>query len=77
MDKMDISEEMMTSSDVFESIMKEWNREESPIQDTYQIKVTDINLINKTANEIKDIRYVDTVKYGEGKRTAEEEASAS
>ena len=65
-DKMDISKEMMESSDVFESIMSEWTREESPIQDTYQIKVTDINLINKTANEIKDIRYVDTVKYGEG-----------
>lgn len=65
-DKMDISKEMMESSDVFESIMSEWTREESPIQDTYQVKVSDINLINKTANEIKDIRYVDTVKYGEG-----------
>lgn len=65
-DKMDISKEMMDSSDVFESIMSEWTREESPIQDTYQIKVTDINLINKTANQIKDINHVDTVKYGEG-----------
>ena len=65
-DKMKISEEMMDSSDVFESIMKEWDREESPIQDTYQIKVTDINLINKTAEEIKDIENVDVVKYGEG-----------
>ena len=54
-DKMKISEEMMDSSDVFESIMKEWDREESPIQDTFQVKVTDINLINKTAEEIKDI----------------------
>ena len=66
MDKMDISEEMMISSDVFESIMKEWNREESPIQDTYQVKVTDINLIKKTADEIKLIDHVDVVKYGEG-----------
>ncbi|MBR6690629.1 MAG: permease-like cell division protein FtsX [Bacilli bacterium] len=65
-DKMDISEEMMESSDVFNSIMSEWTREESPIQDTYQIKVTDINLINKTAEEIKDIKNVDIVKYGEG-----------
>jgi len=65
-DKMDISKEMMSSSDVFKSIMSEWTREESPIQDTYQIKVTDINLINKTADEIKKIQNVDVVKYGEG-----------
>ena len=65
-DKMEISKDMMESSDVFDSIMSEWTKEESPIQDTYQIKVTDINLINKTAEEIKDIENVDTVKYGEG-----------
>ena len=65
-DKMDISKDMMESSDVFNSIMGEWTREESPIQDTYQIKVTDINLINKTAEEIKDIENIDVVKYGEG-----------
>jgi len=65
-DKMDITKDMMASSDVFNSIMGEWTREESPIQDTYQIKVTDINLINKTAEEIKDIENVDVVKYGEG-----------
>ena len=65
-DKMDISKDMMESSDVFDSIMSEWTREESPIQDTYQIKVTDINLINKTADEIKNIENVDLVKYGEG-----------
>lgn len=65
-DKMDISKEMMASSDVFESIMSEWTREDSPIQDTYQVKVTDINLINKTADEIKNIENVDVVKYGEG-----------
>ena len=65
-DKMTISEDMMESSDVFDSIMSEWTREESPIQDTFQIKVNDINLINKTAEEIKDIENVSVVKYGEG-----------
>ena len=65
-DKMDISKDMMASSDVFNSIMGEWTREESPIQDTFQIKVTDINLINKTAEEIENIENVDIVKYGEG-----------
>ena len=65
-DKMKISEDMMEASDLFKSIMSDWTREESPIQDTYQIKVDDINLINKTANEIKSIENVDVVKYGEG-----------
>lgn len=65
-DKMDISKEMMASSEVFKSIMSEWTREDSPIQDTYQVKVTDINLIHKTAEELKNIENVDVVKYGEG-----------
>ena len=65
-DKMEISKDMMESSDVFNSIMSEWDREQSPIQDTYQIKVTDINFINKTAEELKEIENIDIVKYGEG-----------
>lgn len=65
-DKMDITKDMMASSEVFDSIMANWTREESPIQDTFQVKVTDINLINKTATEIEEIENVDIVKYGEG-----------
>ena len=65
-DKMDISKDMMESSDVFRNIMSDWTREESPIQDTYQIKVDDINLINKTAKELQKIEHIDVVKYGEG-----------
>ena len=65
-DKMDISKDMMSSSEVLDNIMKDYTRENSPIQDTFQIKVDDINLINKTADEIKQIENVDIVKYGEG-----------
>jgi len=65
-DKMDISKDMMDSSEKFKSFMEDWTREESPIQDTYQIKVTDINLIHKTAEELKSIEHVDVVQYGEG-----------
>lgn len=64
-DKMDISKEIMASSETYKSIMKDWTREESPIQDTYQIKVEDINLIHKTAEELKSIENIDLVKYGE------------
>lgn len=65
-DKMKISEEMMESSQTLKGIMSKYTREDSPIQDTYQIKVTDINLINKTASEIEQIDKVSIVKYGEG-----------
>ena len=65
-DKLDISKEMMESSEVFEGIMDDWTREDSPIQDTFQIKVNDIDLINKTADDIGKIDGVDIVKYGEG-----------
>ena len=65
-DKMTISEEMMATSDVFKDIMQSWTEENTPVQNTYQIKVTDINLISKTADEIKDIEGITSVKYGEG-----------
>ena len=65
-DKMDISKDMMESSEVYKNIMSGWTREESPIQDTYQIKVDDINFIHKTAEELKKIDHISVVKYGEG-----------
>lgn len=64
--KMEITQEMMDSSDVFKSIMGEWNEEESPIQDTFIVKVSDINDIKKTADTIKEFEHVSLVKYGEG-----------
>ncbi len=65
-DKMSISKEMMESSDVFKNILGNYNEEENPIQDTYQVKVKDIELIKKTADQIKEIDHVSVVKYGEG-----------
>lgn len=64
--KMEIMQEMMDSSDVFKSIMGEWSEEESPIQDTFIVKVSDINNIKKTADAIKEFEHVSLVKYGEG-----------
>ena len=52
-DKMDISKEMMESSKVFEGIMKDWDEKESPIQDTYQIKVTDVKRKNRPCSSSK------------------------
>ena len=64
--KKDITKDMMESSDIFDSIMKNWSDEENPIQNTFQIKVKDINKIDSTANQIKKIDGVTLVKYGEG-----------
>ncbi len=64
--KSELTEEMMKSSDVFNSIMAEWDEEENPLQATFQVKVVDIDTIGDVANKIKEIEYVDVVKYGEG-----------
>lgn len=65
-DKMSISKEMMESSDVFQNILGNYDEKEIPIQDTYLVKVKDIEKIKKTADQIKDLDHVSIIKYGEG-----------
>ncbi|MDD3453123.1 MAG: permease-like cell division protein FtsX [Bacilli bacterium] len=64
--KTEIANEMMESSEVFANIMGSWTENESPIQDTFLVKVKDIELIGETANQLKKIENVQIVKYGEG-----------
>ena len=64
--KMEVSNEMMESSDVFKSVMQNWDESQTPIQATYQVKVKDINEIKNIAEEIGKMDGVDIVKYGEG-----------
>ena len=64
--KMEVSEEMMASSEVFSSVMKDWDESNTPIQATYQVKVKDINEIKYVADSIAKLEGVDIVKYGEG-----------
>ncbi len=64
--KEDITTDMMESSDVFKNIMGGWSLEENPIQNTFLVKVSSIEQIGETANEIKEIEHVAVVKYGEG-----------
>lgn len=64
--KNQVKEEMQKESDVFDSILSEYTDENNPLQDTFLVKVIDINNIGKTADEIKKIDNVDIVKYGEG-----------
>lgn len=64
--KMSIANDMMESSETYKNIMSNWTEETSPLQDTYLVKVKEIENIGKTADEIKKIEGVDTLKYGEG-----------
>lgn len=65
-DKMTISKDMMESSEVFKNILGNYDRTENPIQDTFLVKVKEIEKIKKTANQIKEMEHVNIVKYGEG-----------
>ncbi len=64
--KNQVKEKMQKESDVFDSILSEYTEETNPLQDTFLVKVIDINEIGKTADQIKKIEHVDIVKYGEG-----------
>lgn len=64
--KMDISNEIMESNEVFKNILKDLDESTTPIQATYQVKVTDLKEIKYVADQIKDFDGVDLVKYGEG-----------
>lgn len=64
--KTEIANEMKESSEIYSNVMEGWTEEENPLQSTFLIKVKDIDKIGKTAEKIKKIEYVSTVKYGEG-----------
>ena len=64
-DKMETAEDMMESSEVLRGAMENYTRENSPLQDTFQLKVKDIDTIDKTAKDISKIEGVNLVKYGE------------
>ena len=64
--KNQVKEEMQMESEVFDSILSQYTEETNPLQDTFLVKVDDINKIGKTADKIKKIEHVNLVKYGEG-----------
>jgi cell division transport system permease protein len=64
--KQETLEEMKASSETYEQIMNNWDENENPLQDTFQVKVNSIDHIGETAETIKGFEGVDVVKYGEG-----------
>lgn len=64
--KEEVAEQIKEQSEVFEVVLEEFKGEESPLKDTYQIKVKNIEQIKNTADKIKKIEKVSVVRYGEG-----------
>lgn len=64
--RQEVKEEMRSESEIFDTVMSQWNEEENPLKDTFQIKVKDVEQIGKTAKEIKKIEGIESVQYGEG-----------
>ncbi len=64
--KTDVKKQMQDESEVFSKILDTWPEDESPLKDTYQIKVKDVNKIGATAEKIQKIKNVSVVRYGEG-----------
>lgn len=58
-------QEMMKESDVLESVMKEWEEDETPLRDSFLIKVKSLEEIKNTVNQIKNVENIEVVNYGE------------
>lgn len=64
--KQEVKEDMQKESEVFDTVLDEWNDSESPLKDTFQVKVKNVENISATAKKIEKINQVNTVRYGEG-----------
>lgn len=64
--KLEIKEKMQSESEVFNTVLSNWDEEESPLKDTFQVKVKDVEKISKTAEQIEKLDKVAVVRYGEG-----------
>lgn len=64
--KVDIKKQMQAESEVFNKVLEEWDDNESPLKDTFQVKVKNIEKISATAEKIQAFEKVSVVRYGEG-----------
>lgn len=64
--KVQVKEQMQAESDVFNAVLDTWDTDESPLKDTFQVKVKDVEEIKDTADKIKAFNEVSVVRYGEG-----------
>lgn len=65
-DKRAVKVQIQGESEIFNTVLENWDDEDSPLKDTFQIKVKDVEKISKTADKIKSFEKVSVVRYGEG-----------
>ncbi|MBQ6497171.1 MAG: permease-like cell division protein FtsX [Bacilli bacterium] len=64
--KQEVKEMMQAESDVFDTVLKNWSDKESPLKDTFQVKVKDVEKLKQTAVKIQALDKVAVVRYGSG-----------
>ncbi len=64
--KTEVKKQMQEESEVFNTVLNNWDDNESPLKDTFQVKVKDVEKISATAHRIEKFNKVSVVRYGEG-----------
>ena len=64
--KQEVKQQMQQESEVFNTVLSNWEDDESPLKDTYQVKVKDVTKLKDTALKIEKIDHVSVVRYGSG-----------
>jgi len=64
--KQEVKEKMQEESEVFNAVLDNWENKDSPLKDTFQVKIKEITAIKNTAEKIEKIDKVSIVRYGEG-----------
>ena len=64
--KQQVKEQMQEESDVFKTVLENFDDENSPLKDTFQVKVKEVETIKATAKKIEKLDHVAVVRYGEG-----------
>ena len=64
--KNEVKEQMKQESPVFNTVLENFEDDKSPLKDTFQVKVKEIESIKGTAEKIEKLKNVAVVRYGEG-----------
>ena len=64
--RQEVKQKMQEESEIFSTVLENWEDEDSPLKDTFQVKVKNIEKIKDTAEKIQSIEKVSVVRYGEG-----------
>ena len=63
--KVEVKEQMKEESEIFKTVLDNWDEDESPLKDSLKIKVKDIEKISNTAERIRKLENISVVRYGE------------